>query len=175
MRTIEPYQIKKIFAIGNALGITGRDGREDELHILIYRITEKDSVKALTYKEAAAVINQLERLQGPAASSQPLKPSKKEKEHPERPGGVTSGQQKKIWALMYELKKYDQSPESAPLGDRLCAIIKKELGMDAIAKNPFAWVTFSQGNTLIEKLKRYVESQKRKEAGGDGSAGLCGD
>lgn len=173
MRTIEPYQIKKIFAIGNALGITGRGGREDELHALIQGMTGKESVKALTYQEAAAVVTRLEVLQGPAASPEP--PRKKEKEHSERPGGVTSGQQKKIWALMYELKKYDPSPESAPLGNRLCAIIKKELGMDAIAKKPFAWVTFSQGNTLIEMLKRYVESQKRKEAGSDGSAGLRGD
>lgn len=163
MRKIEPFQIKKIYAIGNALGIIKRGGGEDELHALIQGMTGKESIKALTSREASAVIARLEQLQGPAASPKPSR--KKGKEHPERPGGVTSGQQKKIWALMYELKKHDQSPESAPLGDRLCAIIKKELGVDAIARKPFAWITFSQGNTLIEMLKRYVESQKRKEAG----------
>ena len=51
------------------------------------------------------------------------------------------------------------------LGDRLCAVIKKEFGADAIAKNPFAWITFEQGNNLIEILKRYVASaRKRGEA-----------
>ena len=164
MRKIELFQIKKIYAIGDALEIVDRKNRDDDLHALIQGMTGKESVKALTYKEAGVVIAWLEKLQGSAPAASP-KRLKKEKEHPERPGGVTSGQQKKIWALMYELKKYDQSPESAPLGDRLCAIIKKELGVDAIAQKPFAWVTFSQGNTLIEMLKRYVESQKRKEAG----------
>lgn len=71
----------------------------------------------------------------------------------------------KIWYLMYELKKYDEVPNDVQLGDRLCAVIKKEFGADAIAKNPFAWITFEQGNNLIEILKRYVASaRKRGEA-----------
>ena len=89
----------------------------------------------------------------------------KPKEHETRPGGVTSGQQKKIWFLMYELKKCDEVPNDVQLGDRLCAVIKKEFGADAVARNPFAWITFEQGNNLIEILKRYVASaRKRGEA-----------
>ncbi len=72
-----------------------------------------------------------------------------------------SGQQKKIWALMYELAKYDKKPGSVSLGDRLCAIIKKELGTDAIARTPFAWIDFDSGNKLIEVLKGYVKSAGR--------------
>ena len=34
MRKIESFQMKKIYAIGHALGITG-NGSEDELHILL--------------------------------------------------------------------------------------------------------------------------------------------
>lgn len=84
MRAIEQFQIRKIYAIGNALGIKA-SGNEDELHV--------------------------------------------------------------------------------QLGDRFCAVIKKEFGADAIAKNPFAWITFEQGNNLIEILKRYVASaRKRGEA-----------
>lgn len=172
MRAIEPFQMKKIFAIGNALGICGK-GREDELHILIFGITGKESVKSLTYQEAAAVVSRLEELQGnDAAQKKPPKERRQKPEttHKERPGGVTAGQQKKIWALMYELQKYDGPDGAAPLGKRLCAVIKKELGIDAIAKNPFAWITFSQGNTLIEMLKRYVDSQKRKEAANHGAS-----
>ena len=154
MRAIEQFQIRKIYAIGNALGIKA-SGNEDELHVLVGGVTGKESIKSLTYQEACAVIARLEELQGKTASPKPR--SKKPKEHQSRPGGVTSGQQKKIWYLMYELKKYDEVPNDVQLGDRLCA--------DAIAKNPFAWITFEQGNNLIEILKRYVASaRKRGEA-----------
>ena len=158
--------MKKIYAIGHALGITG-NGSEDELHILVSGVTGKDSIKELSYQEAMAVIKRLEDLQGGTAAPKPS--SRKPKEHSQRPGGVTSGQQKKIWALMYELKKRDKSPNEVPLGDRLCAVIKKELHVDAIAKNPFAWLTFSQGNTLIEVLKGYLKSLERKEEASDGT------
>lgn len=162
MRMIEQFQIRKIYTIGSALGIKG-SGNEDELHALVGGMTGKDSIKSLTYKEASAVIERLEGLQGRAASSKSR--ISKPKEHESRSGGVTSGQQKKIWALMYELKKYDEVPNDVQLGDRLCAVIKKEFGVDAIAKNPFVWISFEQGNNLIEILKRYVKSaRKRGEA-----------
>lgn len=160
MRTIEQFQIRKIYAIGNALGITSSGSGEDELHTLVGGVTGKDSIKSLTYKEAGAVIARLEELQGKAASPKPR--NNKPKEHKSRPGGVTSGQQKKIWALMYELKKYDAVPNEVQLGDRLCAIIKKEFHADAIAKNPFAWLTFENGNNLIEIIKGYVASARKR-------------
>ena len=146
MRKIESFQMKKIYAIGHALGITG-NGSEDELHILVSGVTGKDSIKELSYQEAMAVIKRLEDLQGGTAAPKPS--SRKPKEHSQRPGGVTSGQQKKIWALMYELKKSD--------------------------KNPFAWLTFSQGNTLIEVLKGYLKSLERKEEASDGIVRPCED
>lgn len=157
MRMIEQFQIRKIYAIGNALGIKA-SGSEDELHALVGGVTGKDSIKSLTYREACAVIARLEELQCKSASPKP-------KEHKSRPGGVTAGQQKKIWALMYELKKYDEVPNDVQLGDRLCKVIKKEFGADAIAKDPFVWLTFEQGNNLIEILKGYVTSVQRKGRG----------
>nr|DAL54637.1 MAG TPA_asm: Protein of unknown function (DUF1018) [Caudoviricetes sp.] len=162
MRMIEQFQIRKIYAIGNALGIKA-SGSEDELHALVGGVTGKDSIKSLTYREACAVIARLEELQCKSASPKPR--STKPKEHKGRPGGVTAGQQKKIWALMYELKKYDEVPNDVQLGDRLCKVIKKEFGADAIAKDPFVWLTFEQGNNLIEILKGYVTSVQRKGRG----------
>ena len=53
MRKIESFQMKKIYAIGHALGITG-NGSEDELHILVSGVTGKDSIKELSYQEAKA-------------------------------------------------------------------------------------------------------------------------
>ena len=46
MRTIEQFQIRKIYAIGNALGIKA-SGSEDELHALVGGVTGKDSSRAL--------------------------------------------------------------------------------------------------------------------------------
>lgn len=90
MRAIEQFQIRKIYAIGNALGIKA-SGNEDELHVLVGGVTGKDSIKSLTYQEACTVIARLEELQGKTASPKPR--SKMPKEHQSRPGGVTSGQQ----------------------------------------------------------------------------------
>ncbi|MCM1212929.1 MAG: regulatory protein GemA [Lachnospiraceae bacterium] len=163
MGTIQQFQIRKIYAMGHALGIVDPGSGEDGLHVLVGGVAGKDSVKNLTYAEAAAVIARLEGLQGKAAPPAPSR--RKPGEHPGRSGGVTSGQQKKIWALMYELKKYDAEPNSAALGDRLCGIIRKETGMDAVARDPFAWMSSTQGNRLIEILKNYVASAGKKGKG----------
>lgn len=57
------YQIRKIYAIGQALGIVNRGG-EDALHDLVYGVTGKSSVKELSYSEACKVIGELEARQG---------------------------------------------------------------------------------------------------------------
>lgn len=61
------YQIRKIYAIGQALGIVNRGG-EDALHDLVYGVTGKSSVKELSYSEACKVIGELEARQGHAAA-----------------------------------------------------------------------------------------------------------
>lgn len=169
MKTIQQFQIRKIYAIGHALGIVDPGSGGDELHVLVDGMTGKDSVKSLTYAEAGDVISRLEGMQGKAVSPKPSR--KRQAEHKEKPGGVTSGQQKKIWALMYELKKYDTAANEVALGDRLCGIIRKELGMDAAAKDPFVWMSFPQGNRLIEILKNYVASAGKKGKGVQDGAG----
>ena len=157
MAAIATQQIRKIYAIGNALGIVERGNADDSLHDLVSSITGKDSLKALTYAEAQAVIRDLEKRQGDAPP-----PRRKPKAHTERPGGATAAQQRKAWALMYELKKRDTAPSAASLGERLCGIIKKELRVDAVPEQPFAWLTFQTCNKLIEVLKKYVTNAKKK-------------
>ena len=162
MAAIATQQIRKIYAIGNALGIVERGNAEDSLHDLVSSITGKDSLKALTYAEAQAVIQNLEKQQGDAPP-----PKRKSKTHTERPGGATEGQQRKVWALMYELQRCDTAPSTASLGERLCGIIKKELKIDAIPTQPFAWLDFKTCNKLIEVLKKYIAYAKKKA--GDGA------
>ncbi len=162
MAAIATQQIRKIYAIGNALGIVERGNSEDSLHDLMSSITGKDSLKALTYAEAQAVIRDLEKRQGDAPPSR-----RKPKTHTEHPGGATAAQQRKVWALMYELQKCDAEPSAASLGERLCGIIKKELKVDAVPAQPFAWLEFQTCNKLIEVLKKYVANAKKKA--GDGA------
>ncbi len=54
MAAINAQQIRKIYAIGNALGIVERGNEDDDLHALVSALTGKDSVKSLTYAEAQA-------------------------------------------------------------------------------------------------------------------------
>lgn len=165
MKPIAPYQIKKIYAIGNALGIVERDNDQDNLHLLVEAMTGKESVKALAYSEANGVIAELQRRQGGYVPPQ----SKRKTVHPEVAGGATEGQQRKAWQLMYELQKLDVVPSSASLGERLSGIIKKELRVDATPQRPFSWLDFKTTNKLIEILKKYISSAKRR-SGGDNNA-----
>ena len=80
---------------------------------------------------------------------------------------MSVSQQKKVWALMYELKKYDSEQSSTPLGKRLAGIIKKELQISSSDKNPMAWITFKDGRKLIEVIKQYIQNAKSKTVGGD--------
>lgn len=107
------------------------------------------------YAEACRVIGELEARQGtppPRKGGRPLRKTV--------PGRVSEGQQRKIWALMYQLA--EASPSTAQLGDRLCAIIKKELGVEAFPRDSFAWVDYKGGNKLIETLKGYVKTASKK-------------
>ena len=162
MKNIHPWQVKKIYAIANAMGLVNPRDAPDELHLLVQAITGRESVKTLGYSEANKVIAELERLQG----STPVKP----KNHPERPGSPTDGQQRKTWALMYQLRQFDREPIDTPLGERLCGVIRKELQVDAVTEKPFAWLTQKSANKLIEVLKIYIKNAKKKAGDADGAA-----
>lgn len=131
MAAINGQQIKKIYAIGNALGIVERGNEEDALHSLVAAVTGKASVRALTSTEAQAVISELQQRQGTPP------PRRKPKTHTERPGGATAAQQRKVWALLYELQKADTAPSRATLGQRLCGILKKGAAHRRPAKRAF--------------------------------------
>lgn len=155
MASINTYQIRKIYTIASALGMKGSD-KDDALHDLVSGMTGKTSVRELSYADACRVIGELEARQGtppPRKGGRPLRKT--------APGRVSDGQQRKIWALMYQLA--EASPSTAQLGDRLCAIIKKSLGVEAFPSAPFVWVDYKGANKVIEALKGYVaNAQKRR-------------
>lgn len=157
MKPIENWQFKKMYAIAGSLGMVGR-GREDDLHVLTAALTGKESLKSLSYSEAATVIAELEVRQG----NNPI-PRRKKSAAPSRPGGITPEQQAKVWALIGELEKYDKRPGSrGSHKQRVCVVIKKEFGMDASPTSPFQWLTMKHGIQLIDALKRYVGHEHRK-------------
>ncbi len=173
-KSIDLRQIRKIYAIGNELGITerkdSRDGglHNDSLHDLISVITGKDSVKKLDTEEAEMVIRELEKRQGRHTPRKKTDPEKKrEKVYPD---GITPGQTDKIWALMYALRSFDQSESSCSLGKRLTAIIRKELHRDCPEKEPLIWIDYRTAFRLIEILKKYVKNAETKARERDGTS-----
>lgn len=149
--------VKSIYALGAKLGMVERGGgHADALHALVQGLTGKESITALTPAEAQAVLAELRRRSAPVAAPQKKRPRKYEA----MPGGLSEGQQKKVWYLMYQLEKYDPAPEGVQLRDRLCGLISRQFGVTAFPTQPFRFLTFSQGNAMIEGLKKLTE---RKE------------
>ena len=154
MKSIQPQQMRTIYAISRSLGIDN-----EELHCLVEGVTGLASIKALSEAQAEMVVAELktrQKAQGIAPRAKSTAPKAS------RPGGITSRQQAKVWALIGELEKLGTGPAKGTHRDRLCGVIKKELGMDAPPSNPFAWVTMKQGIQLIDALKRYVEHEAKK-------------
>lgn len=165
MKKADSRQIRAIYAIGGALGIS-ENHRDDNLHVLISGITGKESVKELSYREAEEVIRALKERQG----SYTPKPMKKKKDGTLIPGGMTEGQKRKCWALMYQIEQ-ESEPSTASAGERLCGVIEKVAKVTSVPKDPFRFLDYHGGNKVIEALKGYIKSIKRKEARTDDTAG----
>ena len=149
---------KSIYALGAKLGMVERDaGHEDELHQLIAGLTGKTGVTALTPAEAQTVLAELRRRSGTTTAH---------KRHPrkyeELPGGLSAGQQKMVWYLMFRLEQFDPAPAGVQLRDRLCGLIAKQFGVTAFPSSPFRWLSAAQGNALIEGLKSLTDRKERE-------------
>lgn len=154
---IDKGTVRRIYALGAALGIKG-GGHDDGLHALVRGVTGKENVKALTPAEAREVEQELKRrFARQARHDGEKKPKKKARQYEELPGGLSAGQQKKIWYLMFELEKYDPAPKGMQLRDRLCGLIEKQCRVTAFPADPFRFVRAQQGSDLIEGLKQMVQ------------------
>ncbi len=140
VRMIENFQIKKMWTLAYKLNMTGDD---------VYALAGVEHLHELTYLEANKVVDKL------------LKYLEDENQVA---GMISKAQIKKVWALMYQLKKLDIKESDVSIGNRLCAIIKKELGIMATEKEPFKWVDFANGKKLINSLNRYVRYAKKRRS-----------
>lgn len=170
MVKISKAQIQKLYAIASKLNLVDNGNKNDDFHSIVYSITSKNSVSQLTGAEFYKVRDRLLKIQNYAkdnlksdkdnkANGKDSKYKKKtKKEEVNSLEGMTQGQCKKVWYLMYELQKV--SPSSTTIGKRLKGIIKKQLKIDVDVKKPFVWLTYKDGNQLIEILKKYVINVK---------------
>ena len=147
-------QIQAIYVIGAKCGLVERGNKQDNLHTLIYQLTEKESVSELTEEQAAAVIRRLKSEEASViAADEQVK------------AFISEAQIMKIFGLMYELA--DLLPSEAKVKDRLCGIIQKELRIKVNPRSDiFKGFSERQGAKLIDAIKRYVRQAKRK---GDGN------
>ncbi len=148
-KMIENWQIKRLWAIASKLGFDKDD---------LYNACNTDSLHKLSFREASDIID---RLSPKPKYNKPYTDYKKQDENVVA-GMISLGQKKKIWALMYELRGYDETKSSASLGSRLSGIIKRELGITSNEKNPFIWLDWDSANKLIEILKKYVKNAKKR-------------
>lgn len=163
-RRVDGRQLRKIYAIGNALGIVERRAsgdiacHGDSLHELVSMISGKESLRDLDAEEADRVIAALERRQGHYTPPK----EKRKKWEKVYPDGITPGQSAKIWALMYALRSFDRDEESCSLGKRLAAIVRKDLQRECPEGDPLVWIDGETASQLIEILKHYVKNAEEK-------------
>ncbi|MDL2217399.1 DUF1018 domain-containing protein [Christensenellaceae bacterium OttesenSCG-928-M15] len=159
-QAISKQEIKRIYALGAGAGLLDRDSRDDLLHDVVYTLTAKESISALTQEEFRRVERELLNKYKLGNHQAPLK-KREPKSHAETPGGITADQQCKVWALMYALRDLDGPGRKAALGERLCGIIRKQLHRDCTPEQPFRFVTQADGWRLIEAVKGMVDTAKK--------------
>ena len=154
---ITKQHIHTLYAIASRVGLVESGNKNDDFHCLVYRLTQKQSVKDLTEREYYIVKGNLLKIGNGKSKKKAIPANTISK-------GMTTDQIKKAWAILYEIIEY--SPSSATAGERMVGAIKKILGLDAQISQPFAWLDADHGIRLIEQLKRYERSVKRaKEIG----------
>lgn len=152
-------QRKAIFGMCGQLGMN-----DDDRRALICSVTGKESTKELTDRETEDVLKELrKRLGGETVPPEKRNPKAYK---PEVPGMITTRQKGRAFALLYELKKYDETPSKISDGARMAGIIRKELKITAFeGEHLWDWVNTEAAGNLIEALKGYVNSAKKKAKG----------
>jgi len=163
-------QRKTIYGRAIERGIYEKGNKNDALHDLVHQVSGKASIAELTEIEALKVI---ERMGGsgtyykahrgtvPYAAKADIGSTHEPSPQCAGAGMATQAQKRKVWAMMYQLEKL--SPRDATLGARLCGVIKKYAGVDAVERDPFRFVTAEMCWRLIEGLKMIVMRETLKK------------
>lgn len=127
-----PAQLRRIY------GLARERGLDDEmLHSYIFNLTGKESLKALTIREAASVIDALQPSGGMVA------------------GSITAKQEKYMLALAKELGWVDTKGAA----DRK---ILDAFAMKNYKKYAVRWLTVQEAGKMIEGMKAILEKDKKR-------------
>lgn len=137
-------KVQKLYAKAAVLDMVEHGSHEDAFHQLVYGLTGKESVKALTEQEFQRVDKELSRR---------LKPDNV-------PGMITPAQISLVWKLMHKLSAL--SPSKVSKAERLAGAVRSILSITASSSAPLLWVSKSDASKLIARLEKYVESAKKK-------------
>lgn len=153
MEPISLKQMREIYVRASKLGIHNKSlGKDNNLHVMVYRICKKTSIADLSFADAQKVLTELR-----AAS---------------RANAMSAYQQKRAWAEFYKLKKWS-APSGASDGERMAGIVRKACGIRSDAKRPFAFADKRNGNDIIETLKRYSYSAFVKNGKSENPSTVC--
>lgn len=141
-------QMRRLYALAREAGIRSEGRAEDELHTFVRQVTGKDSIRALTDGDLAQVCRRMQRQAAPT--------------------GMTGPQTSYAWRLLSQL------PGQAQSRCRMAVAVRTILGVEADPAHPFAGLSAADGSRLIEGLKRYVASARRRMEQEDGEHGFHG-
>ncbi|MDP4092578.1 MAG: regulatory protein GemA [Bacillota bacterium] len=127
---------------------------DDTLHEMVHSITGSHHISSLTNDEAITVID---RLKGNMKGFRRFTKSNNDTVV-NRIGMANEAQIKKIYALMYELKSYDEPGYPlVTINKRLRGILKKYNKIDDVR-----FLTATDAWKVIEEIKKMIISEKRK-------------
>lgn len=152
--------VRKLYAKAAVLGMVEPNSHEDAFHQLVFGMTGKESVKALTEQEAERVEKELARRLRTQNRSRKNEPQNV-------PDMMTYKQKSYAWRLIYNLAAL--SPSKASESERMAGAVRKILGISSAPADPLRWVSFEDGKKLIEHLKRYVRTAQKKAVNKDES------
>lgn len=152
--------VRKLYAKAAVLGMVEPNSHEDAFHQLVFGLTGKESVKALTEQEAERVEKELSRRLRTQNRSRKNEPQNV-------PDMMTYKQKSYARRLIYNLAAL--SPSKASESERMAGAVRKILGISSAPADPLRWVSFEDGKKLIEHLKRYVRTVQKKAVNKDES------
>lgn len=146
-------QKKKIYALGAKCGMLDSSrGADDELHLWVQQwYPDKLHVSDLSENQADFIIKRLEDfLHGLRGAKAPERMSEEQKN--------------KAFRLTYLLAEL--SPSDICVRDRLAGVVAKVKNREVKTNGGiFAGCSAADGSEIIEALKRYIETEKRKQRG----------
>jgi hypothetical protein len=147
-------QIGAIYGLGTKCGLYEKGNPRDNLHNFVWQLTGKLSIRELSADEAARVIRHLKDYHRAMTTDPNINTLP-----------TTKQQRDKAFGLMTELASLDETSSTASVRQRLAGVMEKTLGICIDqSRDIFNGITPEQCEKVIEQLKRYVRSTKRKKS-----------